>query len=229
MYSLRGLSQAEYCNSLSDIEVCIVSSCPFYQSILADRLRLFFSFVFCPKNFDEIYEFKRNVEEISRRLYLIDCIALCKSELLNLMHYVVKNLKKDDTLVYFNLSGDINVEKEALDLGVKGFFYTDDTEEKLLSGLNVVINGGLWIPRKKLETCYFTKRDEDATDRKSDSGLTTRECELLIHLSKGGSNNDIAQDLCISPFTVKTHLYKIYRKINVNNRHEASLWVSSNL
>jgi LuxR family maltose regulon positive regulatory protein len=51
--------------------------------------------------------------------------------------------------------------------------------------------------------------------------LTNREIEILSILAKGLSNNKIADRLFISPETVKRHLYNIYQKFNVKNRHEA--------
>ena len=59
--------------------------------------------------------------------------------------------------------------------------------------------------------------------------LTQREMEILSVLASGAKNEEIATRLFISPHTVRTHLYTIYKKIQVNNRLQAVLWASKNL
>lgn len=51
--------------------------------------------------------------------------------------------------------------------------------------------------------------------------LTGREIEILIWVEQGKSNNEIAQILQISHLTVKNHVQKILRKLNVQNRAQA--------
>lgn len=50
--------------------------------------------------------------------------------------------------------------------------------------------------------------------------LTERENELATLLLDGQSNQNIAQKLCISPYTVKDHIKNIFRKLSVNSREE---------
>ncbi len=54
--------------------------------------------------------------------------------------------------------------------------------------------------------------------------LTARELDMLKMISKGHSNKDIAKKKFISIYTVKTHVYNIFKKIKVENRTQASLW-----
>ena len=54
------------------------------------------------------------------------------------------------------------------------------------------------------------------------SALTKREKEVLDLIGCGYSNTDIAKILIISPHTVNDYTKKIYRKLNVNNRHAAA-------
>jgi LuxR family transcriptional regulator, positive regulator of biofilm formation len=48
-------------------------------------------------------------------------------------------------------------------------------------------------------------------------------------VGSGAQNDEIAEKLFISPHTVKTHLYHIFKKISVPNRLQAALWVAKNL
>jgi ATP/maltotriose-dependent transcriptional regulator MalT len=51
--------------------------------------------------------------------------------------------------------------------------------------------------------------------------LSNRELDVLILLQERLTNKEIAQRLFISPETVKTHITRIYQKLNVNSRRRA--------
>ncbi|MGA9379046.1 MAG: response regulator transcription factor [Phormidium sp.] len=53
--------------------------------------------------------------------------------------------------------------------------------------------------------------------------LTKRELEILRLIVQGDSNSDIAQKLCLTIGTVKTHLRNIFNKLNVNDRTQAAV------
>jgi DNA-binding NarL/FixJ family response regulator len=55
------------------------------------------------------------------------------------------------------------------------------------------------------------------------TALTEREREILACAAAGRGNKDIADQLCVSPDTVKTHLHHIYQKLGVAGRVEAIL------
>ena len=52
-------------------------------------------------------------------------------------------------------------------------------------------------------------------------GLTARECEILGLLASGESIKEMARTLGISPNTVKTHVARVYEKLEVQNRVQA--------
>jgi len=54
--------------------------------------------------------------------------------------------------------------------------------------------------------------------------LTTREIEVLQYVARGDSNKIIAKKLFISEKTVKNHLYRIFQKLNVEDRTQAALY-----
>ncbi len=75
--------------------------------------------------------------------------------------------------------------------------------------------------------CEFQYVSEE--QNQDNSGLTRREIEILDLIADGFSNQQIADELFISPHTVKTHLHNIFKKINVKRRLQAALWAAKNL
>ena len=63
-------------------------------------------------------------------------------------------------------------------------------------------------------------RDLDGVDR----GPTQREVQLLGLIGRGWSNSEIAEELHLSPKTVKTYIRTAYRKIGAFNRSQAASW-----
>ena len=53
--------------------------------------------------------------------------------------------------------------------------------------------------------------------------LSNRENEVLSLVAKGYSNTDIADQLCISVYTVKNHISNLMKKMNVKNRSQLAL------
>ena len=66
--------------------------------------------------------------------------------------------------------------------------------------------------------------DANPDAARSDSGahevLTVREYQILQLLAAGHRNRDIAEKVFLSEFTVKSHLQKIYAKLDANGRTE---------
>ena len=52
-------------------------------------------------------------------------------------------------------------------------------------------------------------------------GISERESDVLTLLATGHSNQEIADQLFISPNTVKTHVHKLYQKLEVSRRGQA--------
>ena len=52
--------------------------------------------------------------------------------------------------------------------------------------------------------------------------LSKRQKQLLVMINKGQSNRDIAEELQISEHTVKVHLWRLFRRLNVKSRSQAS-------
>jgi DNA-binding NarL/FixJ family response regulator len=68
------------------------------------------------------------------------------------------------------------------------------------------------------------RREEPVPLASNGAGLTEREVEVLVLVAEGHSNAELARRLWVTPQTVKFHLSNIYRKLDVSNRTQASLW-----
>ncbi|QLC26972.1 response regulator transcription factor [Parasphingopyxis algicola] len=79
---------------------------------------------------------------------------------------------------------------------------------------------GLWAGHRL--TAKAPRIDGEINDAAIASlGLTPRECEVLEQLAAGQSNKEIARSLGISPNTVKTHIARLYEKLEVQRRTQA--------
>ena len=87
---------------------------------------------------------------------------------------------------------------------------------------------GIWVGRKLTPQPRPAAFERNAAAIRS-LGLTERECDILARLASGQSNKELARILAISPNTVKTHLARVFEKLEVQNRMQAvekARWLS---
>ena len=111
---------------------------------------------------------------------------------------------------------------------IRGVFYSHSTREHLLDGIKVLLEGGDWLPRLLMER-LLTQWRRMRQQAGSKPALTLREREILSLASKGLSNAEIAEQLCLSPHTIKSHIHNLLRKIGASNRAEAAFLLRSHL
>ena len=134
--------------------------------------------------------------------------------------------------IMLNLGHELDTEELASWPHVKGIFGPSDSMDKLCQGLKAIIDGDNWLSRRLLEqllTYYKGKESTYSIEPAEEVELTRREVQVLQMLKDGGSNMEIADSLFISEHTIKSHLYNIFRKIEVKNRTQATSWAKRNL
>lgn len=110
---------------------------------------------------------------------------------------------------------------------VKGIFYDDANQDQLLKGVQEIFEGECWFARQVITRYLRRHRNSQKPPCQSMSVLTIKEQQIIWCLARGDSNKKIAHRLSISDRTVKTHVYNIFRKINVSNRVQAVNWVKN--
>jgi DNA-binding NarL/FixJ family response regulator len=117
---------------------------------------------------------------------------------------------------------------KSLRAGAKGYLSKDTSTSSLIKAIKVVHKDELWVERT-LITRFFNgdyndDLNRDNRQKNTKETLTAREQDVLRHLIKGSTNKEIGNELFISEKTVKSHLNKIFRKLNVSRRLEAILY-----
>ncbi|MBE8566579.1 MULTISPECIES: LuxR C-terminal-related transcriptional regulator [Vibrio] len=163
----------------------------------------------------------------SNRILLVDYKEVPR--LINL-HPNLLVMWKNHEIILFNVPKALPTS-ELITFGVlKGLFYNTEEKAKIAKGLEEVINGDNWLPRKVASQLLFYYRNIVSTNTTpTNVDLTIRELQVIRCLQSGSSNTQIADDLFISEFTVKSHLYQIFRKLAVKNRVQAIAWANQNL
>ena len=85
---------------------------------------------------------------------------------------------------------------------------------------------GAWVGRrltrgKKIQRFYLAPEFKANEDKLIETGLSRRELDVLELMSKGNSNQEIADTLFLSLNTVKTHSSNVFLKLDVKRRTQA--------
>ncbi|MDC5804254.1 LuxR C-terminal-related transcriptional regulator [Vibrio europaeus] len=167
------------------------------------------------------------LQQYKHRILIIDYQEY--TQLKNVISELPLADKSFETII-FNVSHRLTTD-ELLAFGhLKAVFYQDLDIEQLVKGYEGVINGETWLPRKVTAQLLFHYRNVvDTHTTPATVDLTTREMQILRCLMSGTSNTQIADDMFISEFTVKSHLQKVFKKLSVKNRVQAAAWAKQHM
>jgi DNA-binding NarL/FixJ family response regulator len=117
----------------------------------------------------------------------------------------------------------------ALRAGASGFMLKDAPPEELVEAIRVVAGGSALLAPAVTRSVIseFAKRAPAAAAEEVSpklGELTEREREVLVLLTKGRSNAEIAGELIVSEATVKTHVAHVLMKLGVRDRVQAVIF-----
>ncbi len=114
------------------------------------------------------------------------------------------------------LEDDRSVQ-DALRAGFHGYLTKQTEAERFKHALTSVADGQIVSPPRSAHRRRERTEDELLADQ-----LTSREVEVLQLLSEGATSGKIAEQLRVSPNTVRTHVHGILSKLQVHSRLEAA-------
>lgn len=110
----------------------------------------------------------------------------------------------------------------AIEAGASGYLLKTSTAHEIANAIRKTYNG-----ERVLEPEVTTKMMEQLSNRNRHvlhEELTNREQEILLLITQGMSNQEIADELFITLKTVKTHVSNILAKLEVEDRTQAAIY-----
>lgn len=140
----------------------------------------------------------------------------------------------DIPIAVISVHEDRNRVLRAIEEGVIAYIPKSAGGDELVKALTLVVNGGVYFPRNILQGNRFGNAlpiasEADAKPPDASSALTAREEQILDLVVKGRSNIAIAEDLGLSPNTVRVHLRNASLKLNIKDRAELAAYKSAQL
>jgi len=106
----------------------------------------------------------------------------------------------------------------AIQYGAQGYLLKNMDPDDWLQYLRSIIEGSNTTAKDFAGKLLYQFRERDLQNTPSISSLTPREKEILLLVSKGLTNKQIAEQLFISENTVKNHIKNLLEKLNLENR-----------
>ena len=113
----------------------------------------------------------------------------------------------------------------AMHFGAAGFIPKSSSMTDIIDAVKVVLNGGQWVP----PDLPAADQEMDAQDSKfADqlASLTPQQFKVMVMLTEGLLNKQIAYELSVSEATIKAHVTAILRKLGVYSRTQAVIMAS---
>ena len=142
----------------------------------------------------------------------------------------IKSIVPATPVALLSAHEDPQLIQATLAAGASGFITKSSSSEVMLSALQLIFSGGVYVPPAILaqnfssEANTQTNSSSQPTEKAPASNeyhLTERQLEVLQQMTKGLANKEIARVLDMSPSTVKAHIAAILREFDVNNRTQA--------
>jgi DNA-binding NarL/FixJ family response regulator len=131
-------------------------------------------------------------------------------------------------VLVLTISSDDDSIMQAMMAGASGYMLKDASVEELVSGIRAAAAGESSISPRIASKLLTWLRDGQTERPEPGSGTTTdlseRELDVLRLLAAGKGNTEIAQELFISPKTVKNHIASILVKLQIENRIQAAVY-----
>lgn len=134
----------------------------------------------------------------------------------------------DVPIIIISAVFDRQILQKTFDIGVSGYVSKSFSNSLIISAINLVMAGGIYVPPEVLQMSVqsspepmrelLASLNEQNSDITDNNILTPRQKEVLTCLADGLSNKQIAYRLGVSEGTIKIHITLLLRALEVTNR-----------
>jgi len=174
----------------------------------------------CVGSFDDCESFLSKLDRMNVDVVLMDIGLPGMSGIDGITK--AKKIKPDLNILMLTVYEDSQSVFKALCAGACGFLVKKTPPSRLLEAIKDASEGG--APMSSLiarQVINVFRQTQGKVSEEKETGLSTREIEVLTSLSDGNNYQEIADRLFISVDTVRHHIRNIYRKLHVHSQSEA--------
>ncbi|MEM0940750.1 MAG: response regulator transcription factor [Bacteroidota bacterium] len=124
-------------------------------------------------------------------------------------------------IIILSMYKDEEYVMEGLNFNISGYVVKDSVAKEIIVAINKVLNGGKYFSRDVIDTAINSYKEIKHEQKKRENvQLTKRELEVLIDISNGLKNQEIAKKLFITEKTVEAHRGNVMKKLQAKNMAE---------
>ncbi len=139
----------------------------------------------------------------------------------------IKKMNLDVKVILLTVHNEVDYLLKAIEVGADGYVLKDSGSAELINAIEIVMGGESYI-QPDMIPMLNSKMISRNSDKGKVKALTKRELEVLVLVSEGMFNKEIADKLSISERTVKNHISSIFKKIDVADRTQAAVFAIRN-
>jgi len=136
----------------------------------------------------------------------------------------IRNISPPTRIMIISMHSKVDYIVKAFEAGATGYMVKESATEKLLQGIDRVVNGEYFmdgsVSHRVVEKLMQTPEKEMKITDAAYETLTPREQEITVLLAEGYSAKETAAKLFISPKTVENHRTSIMNKLGLHSTHE---------
>lgn len=143
----------------------------------------------------------------------------------------LENIKKYDEnikVIMLTVEKDRRTINKAIDIGADAYILKESDINEIINAIRLVNSGEKYIDKTLVKIIFSGIKNKYDRAKNILDTLTDRELNVLLGISTGLRNKEIAEKLFLSEKTIKNYVTNVFRKISVEDRVQATIFAINN-